>query len=398
MILGIATIKLAFLYYGLYLNFAPEDFSVYYASGFLLRHGVNPYMADLAATAHRLGLETGYISQATDPPTFLLMFEPLTLMPVHESYWVWQAINLAAFVVALVLLFAPKFSGLPRPLAMTLTGLAMVYAPVGNNFAIAQNKILVLLLLVAMYRCMERRYDGWAGIFLAIAGLMRVFPLLLIFYLAFRSRWRVLGFLAGGLIAGGMITLGLLGIRNGIGFVNTGVSFLTQQRWYSNSANIAIAAVVSRAFWYFGDASLGAGLDVARRVAIAMADLGVVLALISATPARNEEDPDWRILLLHEIDERWRIIATLNSRDRDLLFNMSYALIRRFAIVDIPNPLPAVSISILAEKASSGDNELDAAIAALINCRIARSRLRSSLTADAISQQDAWWPRSVPAS
>ena len=74
----------------------------------------------------------GYISQATDPPTFLLMFEPLTLMPIHESYWVWQAINLAAFIVALVLLFAPRFSGLPRPLAMTLTGLAMVYAPVGT--------------------------------------------------------------------------------------------------------------------------------------------------------------------------------------------------------------------------------------------------------------------------
>jgi Glycosyltransferase family 87 len=295
-ILGVAIIRLASLYYGLYRDFAPEDFSVYYASGFLLRHGVNPYMADLAATAHRLGLETGYISQATDPPTFLLMFEPPTLMPVHESYWVWQAINLAAFVVALVLLFAPKFSGLPRPLAITLTGLAMVYAPVGNNFAIAQNKILVLLLLVAMYRCMERRYDGWAGIFLAIAGLMRVFPLLLIFYLAFRSRWRVLGFVMGGLIAGGMITLGLLGIRNGIGFINTGVSFLTQQRWYSNSANIAIAAVVSRAFWYFGEASLGAGLEVARRIVIALADLGVVLALISATPARDEEDPDWRIL------------------------------------------------------------------------------------------------------
>src|SRR5215469_10062736 len=172
-VLGAASLKIASLYYGLYLHFTPEDFSVYYASGFLLRHAVNPYLADLATTAHQLGLETGYISQATDPPTFLLMFEPLTLMPVHQAYWVWQAINLAAFVGALILLFAPKFSQLPRHLAMTLSGLAMVYAPVGNNFAIAQTKILVLLLLVAMYRCMERKLDGWAGLSLAVAGLMR---------------------------------------------------------------------------------------------------------------------------------------------------------------------------------------------------------------------------------
>lgn len=297
-VLGAASLKIASLYYGLYLHFTPEDFSVYYASGFLLRHGVNPYLADLATTAHQLGLETGYISQATDPPTFLLMFEPLTLMPVHQAYWVWQAINLAAFIGALVLLFAPRFSQLPRHLAMTLSGLAMVYAPVGNNFAIAQNKILVLLLLVAMYRCMERQLDGWAGLLLAVAGLMRVFPLLIVFYLAFRSRWRMLAFVVGGLAAGGMLTIGLLGLTNGIGFINSGVSFLTQQRWYSNSANIAIAAVVSRTFWHFGGAPLAAGLDAIRRIVIVAADLGVLLVLISATPARKEEDPDWRILSL----------------------------------------------------------------------------------------------------
>lgn len=296
LILGLATVKIAGLFYGLYSHFTPEDFSVYYASGVLLRHGVNPYTGDLAGTAHRLGLETGYISQATDPPTFLLMFEPLTLMPVHRAYWMWEAINLAAFAGALVLLLAPRFSNLPKHLAITLAGLAMVYAPVGNNFAIAQNKVLVLLLIAAMIRCMERKHDAWAGLFLAAAGLMRVFPLLLVFYLLFRNRWRVLGFMLAGLLAGAALTLTIVGLKNGLGFLNTGVSFLTQQRWYANSANIAIAAFVSRAFWYFGDASLGGGLDTIRRITIGAVDLGLVFALVSATPARDEEDADWRIL------------------------------------------------------------------------------------------------------
>jgi MoxR-like ATPase len=40
----------------------------------------------------------------------------------------------------------------------------------------------------------------------------------------------------------------------------------------------------------------------------------------------------------HRVASGWRLIATLNTRDRDLLFSMSYALLRRFAIVEVPRP------------------------------------------------------------
>jgi hypothetical protein len=35
------------------------------------------------------------------------------------------------------------------------------------------------------------------------------------------------------------------------------------------------------------------------------------------------------------IAPNWRILATMNDRDRDLLFDMSEALMRRFAIVEV---------------------------------------------------------------
>ena len=69
--------------------------------------------------------------------------------------------------------------------------------------------------------------------------------------------------------------------------------------------------------------------------------------------------------LPYRIDPRWRIIATLNSRDRDLLFNMSYALLRRFAVIDVPNPSPGMFRQILQEKAQTGSVTLDAALFAL---------------------------------
>jgi MoxR-like ATPase len=61
----------------------------------------------------------------------------------------------------------------------------------------------------------------------------------------------------------------------------------------------------------------------------------------------------------HEVAEQWRLIATLNTRDRDLLFNLSYALMRRFAVIDIPAPEPAEHREILRARAPTDDEEVD---------------------------------------
>jgi MoxR-like ATPase len=42
------------------------------------------------------------------------------------------------------------------------------------------------------------------------------------------------------------------------------------------------------------------------------------------------------------IPGRWRIIATMNVFDKSLLFEMSYALMRRFAFIEVPSPAPEV--------------------------------------------------------
>jgi MoxR-like ATPase len=42
------------------------------------------------------------------------------------------------------------------------------------------------------------------------------------------------------------------------------------------------------------------------------------------------------------IPKSWRIIATMNVFDKSLLFEMSFALMRRFAFIEVPSPSPAV--------------------------------------------------------
>jgi hypothetical protein len=67
------------------------------------------------------------------------------------------------------------------------------------------------------------------------------------------------------------------------------------------------------------------------------------------------------------VPAQWRLIATLNTRDRDLLFSISYALMRRFAVVDLPVPSQDDFLEILKEKGETGSEPADVRIQALLD-------------------------------
>ena len=58
--------------------------------------------------------------------------------------------------------------------------------------------------------------------------------------------------------------------------------------------------------------------------------------------------PDGDIL---EIPRQWRIIATMNVFDKSLLFEMSFALMRRFAFIEVMSPSPSVFEALIDEAA-----------------------------------------------
>lgn len=67
----------------------------------------------------------------------------------------------------------------------------------------------------------------------------------------------------------------------------------------------------------------------------------------------------------HPVPAGWRIIATMNTWDQDLLFSMSFALIRRFAVLHV-DPPPAKEVSaLLGEAEPLDDPQLAAAVAQL---------------------------------
>jgi hypothetical protein len=222
------------------------DFSHYYLSALAMRAGLNPYTTDLRPLGRVLGIEG--IEHATYPPAFLLCFEPLTLMTPRAAYWAWFGVNVAALALALAVLFR-EIPSLRMRQIMALIPLAILYPPLGTHFFYAQTQVLILLLFVLMMWAMARGYDRTAGLFLALAGLIKIFPLLMVGYFVTRHRWRAVAYAAGGVIAGALVTITMIGVERSLGFIN-GVHSITSNEFIARPANIALGSFVSRVFWY----------------------------------------------------------------------------------------------------------------------------------------------------
>ncbi len=281
------------------------DFSHYYVSALAMRQGIDPYVTDLTPLATSLGLDVAEMNHATYPPTFVLCFEPLTLLSPLSAYWLWIAMNVLFLATALYLLL----DGFPRDtkLRLSLVGLAILYTPVTYHFYYAPTSILILLLLILFMRWLKSERCALAGYMLALAVLLKVFPAILIGYLLLRRQGKAIVYTGLGLFVGGAVTLTLAGVERSLHFFQV-LPFLTSPLWLSRTGNMALGAMVSRLFWF--SAGLGGpGVEFARRVAVVMAELAILALTVRATLAssRLSDNGDERVIAL------WVVTAILLS-------------------------------------------------------------------------------------
>jgi Glycosyltransferase family 87 len=274
-----------------------RDFSNYYESAWAMRHGIDPYSTNLTPIGAQLGLETNWLVHASETPPFLLCFEPLTRMRPRAAFWIWTAINFSALAIAMCLLLVRR-RGLSGRTAILLAGLMLMSAPVNLNFYWGQSQLIVLALMVAAMRAMDRDRDGAAGLLIAAAALLRAYPLLLIGYFVLRRKWRAVIFATIGIAAGGFATVAILGLSQTLSFVH-GALWLTDYRVVNRVDNLSLGPFVSRMFWSLTGTSSGSSSDWIRRAAIATADVVVLGLTIRATLAdSSRRDPDCRIYSL----------------------------------------------------------------------------------------------------
>ena len=274
-----------------------RDFSNYYESAWALRHGIDPYSADLTPIGDQLGLETGGLLHASETPPFLLCFEPLTWLRPRVAFWIWTGINFSALAIAMYLLLAHR-RGLSRRTAWLLAGLILMSAPVNLNLYWGQSQLIVLALLAGAMRAMERKREGTAGLLIAAAALLRAYPLLLAGYFVIRRKWRAVAFATAGIAAGLFVTVATVGFTQSLSFVH-GALWLTDYSIVNRVDNLSLGPFVSRTWWAFTGTAPGSSADWLRRAAVAVAGIVVLGMTIRATLAdANRRNPDWRVYSL----------------------------------------------------------------------------------------------------
>jgi hypothetical protein len=311
-----------------------RDFPVYYLSAKAIEARLNPYAVDFTPTTRRLGWDTGGMTHATDPPTFLLMIGPLAHFSLQTAFWIWTAFNAACLALSIFLLFGPG-SGIPSRAVWILAPLLTFFVPLRVHFSVGQTKLPVLLLLVLAMRLMQSKRDGAAGLALSAAILTRIFPVVLLGYLLLQCRWRMLVYAFAGLLAGGLVTALVLGTENCLSFAR-GMSTLTTH-WTAMPQDLATNAFISRLFWHFFGKYPSTRIGQLRDVAIASANLllvGLAILATLASPQRAArsiagltvatppcEDPDWKLFSL------WIVTSVLLSPIAWIYYQVLYIVL-----------------------------------------------------------------------
>ena len=280
------------------------DFSVYYTSALALRQGLNPYTTNIIQKASRIGLDINAVPHATDPPTFLLCFEPLTLLQPQTAYWTWIGINIVALVLSLSILTSGR--GISRGSKLAIIALVVLYPPVASNFVVAQSKIPLLLCFAMMMRFLEENEIA-AGFCLSMAVMLRGYPLIAAGYLICRRQWRVIFYMFAGLAIGGLITLFICGFSVLFSFVTDALGSLNGGEWVPFPSNFTLGAFISRQFWIIGDHPVFV-FNGFRIFLVLISQSAVLCASVMATVKNaSRADRDWRALCL------WLITATFLS-------------------------------------------------------------------------------------
>jgi Glycosyltransferase family 87 len=185
------------------------DFSTFYIAAWAFRHHLNPFRMELTPYAQQLGVIIGPIRHANLPPTFFLLLEPLTYLSPWTAYWVWSIFSAGILLISLVLLF--PLNKLPLSTAAIFISLGIIYRPIQIHFEFLQVQIAILFLLILMWRALRNGHDIAAGIYLAVAGLIRAYPLFMLLYLICTGRWRAIASTAFAVAIGFALTLALVG-------------------------------------------------------------------------------------------------------------------------------------------------------------------------------------------
>lgn len=155
-------------------RYAAADYSVYSAWAAMLRGGGDPWRP---------------IGKTASPCNYTPFFcVPFSLLRFGEpaSYWLWQAIQVGSLILAVWLLMREIAPASGMAAHIIAVSAAFLFPQVYASLYEAQPTMLLLLLVIAAWVLSRRQWPASAGLMLACATLLKIYPGLVGAYFLFR--------------------------------------------------------------------------------------------------------------------------------------------------------------------------------------------------------------------
>lgn len=188
------TLVLGLFYLYRSIDFPVHDFANYYFGGQFFSHGqfdhnvYFPYWFNsrIYAAGHN-GIFAAY---APNTPFLALVFAPLSMLPVAVAKLFFNAVSLLLFLWSLL-----RIASRYRVDSFWLLAIPIVFfVPIKNQVLFGQVYFLVFFLLAECWLAYEKRQLKTAALYLSIAILLKVFPLLMLLFFMFRKQFKLLGY------------------------------------------------------------------------------------------------------------------------------------------------------------------------------------------------------------
>ncbi len=238
-----------------------SDFAVYFAAGRVAASGGNPFSTKAVGGELKVQGAGAGMAEYLYSSTFLVFLEPLLRLSLRQAHRVFELLTYLAVAASIVMIWRSVKMG-PGRLPLWVPVLLLVWStPFWSNIALTQANGIILFFLAACFYLSCRCRNFWAGVSLAGAVAIKFTPALLLFYFAFRRRWRALaGFAAAAVFleAVSWLYFGLLldaGLPRAL-FSQTSAKLFY---WDNQSFPAALARIAGRGSAWAEPVSLGAG-------------------------------------------------------------------------------------------------------------------------------------------
>ena len=234
-------------------------------------------------------------------PAFVEAFAPLTLIDKQLAHSIWQIAQLLFLVLALTLLAREIDPPLDLATIVILIALALLFGSVRVGIHSAKSTPMLLLLLVTSWLSARRGRPAAAGLSLAIATLLKLYPGLFAGYFLIRKRWSELLYAAGFFLVGVVAT----GISNWLKMPMSR-GFTISEIVRSSMNHVALLPSVYG--WCASLAKTGEPSWIVVIAACMILDMGIMVVLFRATSTRaNDSISDGLVFAL------WLIAMVLIS-------------------------------------------------------------------------------------